>query len=247
MRLSEVEKFSINNLWNGVYRLLKESTSLQEAAQILADACFEDFKESLVLARVFATFPYAKLPDFNQQFVRKLAAEMRHEDKLTDNTPVLSLIGTRGVEPEWNDWRKSQGHLGVPLLSKEIVQGIPMMAQLLKDLGLGLDWLSLNEGNGVGEIRRGHAGGVFLVPDAKTSTDSQNRKIIPNQDFVEKYGVKTVFGNGARFGVQSNEFIVSIFFTRQSLDKNTAHRFNSLLYLFKTTTSHLVENGHLYP
>ena len=246
MRLSEVEKFSISNLWNGVYRSVKQSTSLQEAAQILAEACFEDFKESLVLVRVFATFPYAKLPDLNRQFARKLAAEMGHEDKLADNTPVLSLIGTRGVEREWNDWRKSEGHLGVPLLSKEIVQGIPMIAQMLKDLGLGLDWLSLPEGTGITE-RRGHTGGVFLVPDAKTSTDAQNREIIPDQDFVEKYGVKTVFGNGARFFVHSTEFIVSIFFTRQSLDKSIAHRFNSLIYLFKTTTSHLVENGHFYP
>ncbi len=245
MRLSEVEKFSINNLWNGVYRSLKESASLQEAAQLLADACFEEFKESLVLVRIFATIAHAKLPEFNRQFARNIAIEMGHEDKLTDNTPVLSLIGTRGVEPEWNDWRKSQGHLGIPMLSKEIVQEIPMIAQMLKDLGLGLDWLSVPEGNEIGESR-GHTGGVFLVPDAKTSTDSLNRKIIPGQEFVEKYGVKTVFGNGARFAVQSNEFIVSIFFSRQSLDKSIARRFNSLLYLFKTTTSHLVEGGHLY-
>ncbi len=245
MRLSEVEKFSINNLWNGVYRSLKESTSLQEAAQLLVDACFEEFKESLVLVRIFATFPYAKLPDFNRRFARNLAAEMGHEDELTDTTPVLSLLGTRGVEPEWNDWTKSEGHLGIPMLSRESVQGIPMMAQMLKDLGLGLDWLSVPEGNEIAESR-GHTGGVFLVPDAKTSTDAQNRKIIPGQDFVEKYGVKTVFGNGARSAVQSNEFIVSIFFTRQSLDKNTAHRFNSLLYLFKTITSTLVESGRLY-
>ena len=245
MRLSEVEKFSINNLWNGVYRSLKDSNSLQEAAQLLASACFEEFKESLVLVRIFATFPYAKLPDFNRQFARKVAVEMGHEDKLTDTTPVLSLIGTRGVEPEWNDWRKSEGHLGVPMLSKEIVQTIPMMAQMLKDLGLGLDWLSVHEGNGIGE-KRGHTGGVFLVPDAKTSTDAQNRKIIPDQDFVEKYGVKTVFGNGTRFAVQSNEFIVSIFFTRQSLDKSIAHRFNSLLYLFKTITAHFAESGRMY-
>ena len=245
MRLSEVEKFSINKLWNSVYRSLQEATSLEAAAQLLTDACFQEFKESLILVRIFITVPYAKLPDFNQKFAREFAAKMGREDELVENTPVLSLVGTRGVEPAWNDCRQSQGHAGIPMISKTVVQTIPMISQMLKDLGLGLDWLSGSVIGGTSESR-GHTGGVFLVPDAKISTDAQDRKIIPDQDFVEEYGVKTVFGNGARFALQGNDFLVSIFFTRQSLDKSIAHRFNSLLYLFKTITSHLVEAGRLY-
>lgn len=88
--------------------------------------------------------------------------------------------------------------------------------------------------------------GVYLVPDAKTATDTQDRNIIPEQGFVEEYGVKTVFGNGARIAVEGNDFLASIFFSRQSLDRSTAHRFNSLLYLFKTVTSPLVETGRLF-
>ena len=245
MRLSDVEKFSINNLWNGLYRQLKDCGSLQEAAQCLADACFEEFKESLVLFRIFVTVSYGKLPETNRRFVESLGAKIGHADELSESTPVLSLIGTRGVETSWNDWRLSESHMGIPMISRESVEEIPMLSQLLKDLGLGLKWLSPQEGS-IAE-RRGHTGGVFLVPDAASSTDSEGRKIIPGQEFVEKYGVKTVFGNGARLSVNSNDFLASIFFTRQTLEKDTAHRFNSLIYLFKTTTSHLVEGGFIYP
>lgn len=245
MRMSEVEKFSINNLWNGVYRSVKEAESIEEAAQCVVDTCFEEFKESVVLVRIFITIPYSDLPEPNRQFVNDLAVKMGNQEELCDQTPVLSLMGTHGVESAWNDWRSSEGHLGIPMTSKESVQAIPMIAQMLKDLGLGVEWLSKSDGNSIGESR-GHSGGVFLVPDAGTSTDSQGRNIIPDQEFVKKYGVKTVFGNGARFAVQSSDFLVSIFFTRQSLEKSTAHRFNSLLYLFKTVTTHLVEAGRWY-
>lgn len=127
MRLSEVEKFSINNLWNGIYRTLKDCDHFEDAAQCFVNACFEDFKESLILVRLFVTVPYGELPEFNRKFVSDVAASMGHTDELNDQTPVLSLVGTRGVEPAWNDWRQSQGHVGIPLISREVVQSIPMM------------------------------------------------------------------------------------------------------------------------
>lgn len=245
MRLSDVEKFSINNLWNGVYRSVKEAKSIEEAAQCVVDACFEEFKESVVLTRIFVSIPYGDLPESNRQFAKDFAVKMGNHEELNDQTPVLSLMGTRGVEATWNDRRSSEGHQGIPMISKETVEAIPMIAQMLKDLGLGIEWLSKSHDESVGESR-GHTGGVFLVSDAGTSTDSQGRKIISSQDFVENYGVKTVFGNGARFNVHSNGFLVSIFFTRQSLEKSTVRLFNSLLYLFKTVTTPLVDRGRWY-
>ncbi|KHD05663.1 hypothetical protein PN36_23135 [Candidatus Thiomargarita nelsonii] len=41
--------------------------------------------------------------------------------------------------------------------------------------------------------------GTFLVQDAKNDRDDQNRRIIPMQDFVADYKVKTVFGLGGRY------------------------------------------------
>ena len=245
MQLSEIEQFSINNLWNGIYRSVKESNSVEEAARYMTSACFEDYKESAVLVRLFITIPYGDLPEHNRKFASDLAQKMGKHAELNDRTPVLSLMGTRGVEPEWNDWRSSEGHQGIPMISKESVQAIPMVSQLLKDLGLGLEWLSREDGN-IASEPTGHSGGVFLVPDAATSTDSLGRHIIPSQDFVEKYGVKTVFGNGARFSSEKNDFLATIFFTRQSLDKSTARHFDSLLYLFKTVKNELVEKGSWY-
>jgi hypothetical protein len=64
---------------------------------------------------------------------------------LTGTTPVLSLVGTQGQEADWNDNRKSKQHRGVPLISAEFVDGIPMIARLLRELGVPLDWIDSHD------------------------------------------------------------------------------------------------------
>ncbi|MFH0940065.1 MAG: hypothetical protein V1899_12410 [Planctomycetota bacterium] len=44
-----------------------------------------------------------------------------------NETLVLSLMGTRGDEPAWNDRRSSAGHIGIPLASADFINKIPMM------------------------------------------------------------------------------------------------------------------------
>lgn len=49
---------------------------------------------------------------------------------------MLSLIASRGAEDDWNDIRKSRGHVGIPLVSQAFVMDIPMFSRLLQDLGV---------------------------------------------------------------------------------------------------------------
>jgi hypothetical protein len=224
---------------------LKNCRSLEEAAQKYIDTIYEEFEESLVLVRMFLSVSYSELPRFNQKFVTNLAAEKGIALELKNNTPVLCLIGTRGEEPEWNEWQKSKGHIGIPLVSTEFIETIPMVSRLLSDLGLSLNWLK-NSDSGLDIDVRGNIAGIFFVEDAKKSTDSKKRKIIPMQGFVKTYNVCSVFGIGGRYMLGSNNFVTVIFFTKEKFSKATAQRFVSLINLFKISTIRLVGQKRIF-
>ena len=63
MRIEDVTEASSMEFWNGVSPKLQQASSLEEAAQELAAAIHNQFDESVVLARVYATVPVAELPN----------------------------------------------------------------------------------------------------------------------------------------------------------------------------------------
>ena len=73
--------------------------SLEEVAQGLAEALLERFSESVVLARMYVTVTQAELPEEDKAFVARLASSKRVV--VTPSTPILSLIGTAGTQPDW--------------------------------------------------------------------------------------------------------------------------------------------------
>jgi hypothetical protein len=199
---------------------------------------YNEFKESIVLARLFATVPYGRLPAPNKNFVDALAKSKGVSQSIHDQTLVLSLIGTIGEESAWNDRRNSQGHVGIPLVSSAFIDAIPMMSRLLKQLGLGLDWIDQGDTNVV-KHTIGSMSGVFFVPDAASEVDQHGRKIIAAQDFVTKYGVKTVCGFGGGY-LGGATFSVTIIFLRETLDQNQVRAFAAGQSFFKAVTSDLV-------
>ena len=203
---------------NQMQSCLKDCRSLEEAAQKYIDKIYKEFEKSLVLLRMFFSVPYSKLPRLNQKFVTNLVEEKGISFELKNDTPVLSLIGTRGKESEWNEWRKSKGHIGIPLVSAEYIDAIPMVSRLLSDLGLKLNFLK-NSDSGLDVDVSGDIAGIFFVENAKEYTDSKNSKIIPMQDFVEAFNVYTVFGIGGRYMLGSNNIVSIIFFTKEKFNK----------------------------
>ena len=135
MRIGLTTPSRITDLWTRVEPGLREASCLEQAAQHLVDEVYQQYEESLVLSRVFLTVPFDALPPRNRRFVERLAGDAGAADGLGVATPVLSLVGTRGEEAEWNDRRLSRGHVGIPLISSAFVGEVPMIARLLRSWG----------------------------------------------------------------------------------------------------------------
>ena len=242
--ISSVTNEIMKNFSDKVKDYIAGYSFLEEAAQKFTDLLYDEYKESIVLARLFATVPFEKLPAANQAFVNKLAASQKISHLINNQTLVLSLLGTHGAKAAWNDRHHSQGHVGIPLASADFINAIPMMSRLLKELGLNLKWIESNDSEVVAKTI-GKMAGLFYVPDAKTSLDHKGRKIIAAQDYVAANNVKTVFGFGGGY-MLSTTFITIIIFTREMIEKNIAEKFLMLVNLIKTATLSMVREGKIF-
>jgi hypothetical protein len=208
-------------------------TTLQAASQACAEEIYDYYRDSLVLVRVYATRAYAKIPQHIQQFAREIADAQGVASMLQPESIILTLLGTAGVQADWNNCLRSRGHLGIPLVTASFVENLPMVAALMKDMGLGLDWLDRQD-NSIVVRELGRLARAFFVPDARTAVDAQGRKVVPASDFVAAYGVRTVFGLGG--GFLDGTFLAMIFFTREIIEKPKVEAFLPIINLFKLGT-----------
>jgi len=241
--LSSYSSQDIVGLNNKITDRIQGSSTLEEAAQNYMSVLYENLDESIVLSRFFMTIPFKELPEFNKEIVVNLAESSNITESIKEQTLILSLLGTRGVMPEWNDRFKSRGHMGIPLATKDFVDKIPMMSQLLRELKAKIDWLDYD--TSVVQKTSGSMAGVFYVPDAQTAVDHLNRKIIPAQDFVQEYNVKSVFGIGGGY-LGTPLFFSVIIFLREYIDKKIAERFLIQANKFKSNTLNLVDEGKIF-
>lgn len=241
--LNASSPFDVKNFSDRLQLELDDSGHLQEAAQKCARLLYEEFRESVVLARVFVTLPFRDLTPPVKAFVTGLAEARELLPQLHDDTQVLSLMGTCGAEARWDDRLQSGGHLGIPLLSESFIESIPMVARMMSDMGIGSDWFDKMEPD-ILVKSLGRAAGVFYVRDAKTWLDRQNRKIVSAQDFVEAHDVRTVFGLGGSY--LNGSFVTVIIFTRETLEQSQIESFMSLVNTFKGATIGLVMGGAIF-
>jgi hypothetical protein len=216
---------------------------LEVAAQELVSAIHSQFSDSVVIARAFYTVPFDSLPDANKSFVKNLSESAGAGAEIAGTTPVLSLIGTHGQEADWNDRRKSKGHVGIPLISASFVGAIPMISRLLKELGVPIDWVDSHDMEIIKKAIGGSVG-LFYVENAAEATDQEGRKIIAAQDFVSKYNVKSVFGTGAVY--ESGQMLVVVVFNRDIFSRSTSELFLTLASSFRNNTSSLVKEAKIF-
>jgi GAF domain-containing protein len=240
--IAQLDKPGRLQLERQVQRAINRSTSLEAAAQEYTRLVYEALHESIVLLRVFATVPARDLPAANRAFAEALAESAGQQ--LHGDTLVLSLLGTMGVEPAWCDRRRSTGHVGIPLVSREFVTQIPMISRLLQQLGIELDWFERNDTAIVGQSF-GLQSGVFYVDDAATAVDRQGRNIIPAQDFVANYGLRTVFGVGGGY-VGTPVYTTIITFCREHVERAQAEHFRAHIDRFKAETETLAKQGRIF-
>ncbi|HEY6233534.1 MAG TPA: hypothetical protein VIW69_00350 [Candidatus Elarobacter sp.] len=241
--IDDIDYDDLEALWSRLEPSLDGVRSLEEVARLFTDALYERFASSVVLARVFATVELQQLPPGDRAFVERFAASVGGLDELTDATPVLSLLASRGVEEAWNDRRRSQDHLAIPLLSERFVAEIPMISRLLNEIGFTPAW----SGAGSGFVTKTFANvnGIFYVDDARTAVDERERSIIPATAFVERYGIRTVFGFGGSY-IGRHTFISAIVFCRDEISRSQALRFIPLIGSLKAATTRLVNRGAIF-
>jgi hypothetical protein len=240
MKFEQATQATIAQLWTTVEQRVELATSLEEAAQALATTLYTQFAESAVLVRVYVTVPLVALSPGTRAFVETLPGAPA---ALTETTPVLSLVGTQGQKDDWNDRRKSRQHAAIPLISAEFVDGIPMIARLLRELGVPLDWIDSHDTRLL-VATIGSTAGLFYVDDAVRAMDDRGRKVIPAVDFVFAYHVKSVFGMGGAYC--DGQMLVVVVFCRDPVARVTAELFLPLVDLFKGKTASLVAPAKVF-
>lgn len=222
----------------------RRCSSLEEAAQAYMSILYENLSESIVLARIFATIPYMKLPEDIKGYVTNQVDLAGVSDKLKDTTLVLTLLGTRGADHFWDDRHNSRGHVGIPLVSRDFIDSMPMPVLLLRQLGIDLDWIDDDNANLILRTS-GRLSGVFYVQDAGSEIDEKNRRIITSEDFVNQWKVKTVFGIGGSY-LGSTTIFTTVIFVRETLERDIVDRFMLQADKFKTATMGITYNGKIF-
>lgn len=177
----------------------------------------EGQERACVLVRLFKTHPFGKLdPALRESASRAMFGE----EPAFAATPCLTLLATAGDQPEWNSRRESTGHQAIPLPSIRGVARIPMIAQLIKQLGLEVGSVLEPDPAVLMDLQQ-KTFNVFHVPEAVGSP-----YIPAQQAFVIPYGVRSVLGFGGV--LPEGDLFAVILFSRIPISPDTAELFKPL-------------------
>lgn len=187
-----------------------------------AERAVEFFRRELVdehrqpacaLVRFFKTHPYRDLPEDLQAVVRAGSPEAVSIPDLR----CLTLVATRGDEEDWNSRLTSRGHRAIPLMSVEMVQQAPMIAQLITQLGLPIaNVVRPSPALLLDQEQTTH--NVFFVPRALGSPH-----IVAQEEFVVRYGIQSVLGFGGLLA--SGDLFAVILFSKVPISPDAADQF----------------------
>lgn len=243
-KLSEASHRDFERLMDSTQKL-RGFGSLDAAAQAFVDTLYEQFQESLVLLRLFASLPYSALPPCDRELVDKKAADSGTASLYRADTPILTLLGTRGQRPEWNNRSMSEGFRCIPLVSSGYVGSLSMLSMQFKAMKLDLGLLDRWDST---VATSGHADqftGMLYVKDAGTDQDEQGRMAVPRQQFVAENQVKTALGFGT--GYPDHPTIVTLFvFTNETLERSQVEGFTPLLQNYLPMSKEILSKGPLF-
>ncbi len=203
-------------------RAMQGAATLEEAARRVTRFFFdssvgaESGARECALVRFFKTHAFGALEPDLQAFARARMGGREPWDEMR----CLVLLASSGEEPAWNSRRLSRGHRAIPLPSAEIVGRTPMVAELVREMGLDLEHVVAPRPQLVlGSEERAY--NVFYVPEAGGSP------FIPAQaDFVRPFGIRSVLGFGGL--LLNGEMYAVVLFTRVPVPPASADRFRSI-------------------
>lgn len=194
-----------------------QSHTMEQTANRMVRYFYENFrtpstgKRELALVRVFKTHPYRGL---NRRLQARAQALVPGR-YISPGTRCLMLLATMGDDPHWNVRQESRQHQVIPFIDQDFVQDNPMIARMIQQFGLPMGAVLNPEG--VGKMAQGMFN-VFHMP-----TVLKSPYVPAQQEFVEKYRLKSVVGFGGM--LPSNEWFAVILFSKVFVDKEIAHRF----------------------
>ena len=202
--------------------------SMEEASNRIVRYLYENFctkptgEKSCALVRLLKTHPYEDLEVELAQYARSM---LDHYPPLPA-MKCMTLLATVGEQTEWNSRHTSVGHKAIPLASESVVAQIPMISQLIRQLGLDIKTV-INPGpNLLVEIEQ-RKYNVFYVPEAI------GNPYIPAQDsFVIPFGIKSVLGFGGL--LPSGNLFAIIMFLKVQIPHSTTQMFSTLALNVKT-------------
>jgi hypothetical protein len=167
--------------------------------------------KACALVRTFVTAQFGQLPSDFQKSART------YKKDVADDARCLVLMGARGIKVEWGDTRSSKNIRSIPLECPEMPKELPMVAELLSQLGAPIERSALTGSKFlVSEKQRNF--NVFYVPDATSAS------AIPDQlGFVQPNNVKSVVGYGGI--LPSGNLFSVVLFLRASISHQAALAF----------------------
>ena len=196
------------------------ASSMEEAAERIVRYLYDRLRDpalerpACALVRMFVTLPFDELQPEQQSFSERILGA-----RPDPSMKCLTLLATAGDEPDWNSRHDSKAHQALPLPSAEAVSRSPMIAQLIRQLGIEISAL-LSETPLVIDSSQ-HTFNVFYVGDAVGSP------VIPAQrEFVIPYQVRSVLGFGGL--MPSGELFATILFSKSFIPREVADLFKTL-------------------
>jgi hypothetical protein len=212
-------------------RITRDTAGLEEAAGAVVGYLHDGFVDpgtggrECALVRFYMTHPFGGLPPELKAFARQRMGGREPWDTMK----CLVLLATAGSERAWNSRQLSRGHQAIPLPSVEIVEQAPMIAQLIRQMGLDLDSV-ISPRPELLQGLQGKTYNVFFVPKA------EGNSAIPAQDeFVRRHGIRSVLGCG---GIHvTGELYAAILFSRVEIPQESADRFRNIALDMKMAIS----------
>jgi hypothetical protein len=177
--------------------------SMEAAAQRVAEYLYGEL-EGAALVRLYKTHPFGELPADLRAFVG---------DGVGADVRCLTLLGTAGDAEAWNDRRSSQGHKAIALPSEQVVEQLPMVMQLITQLGIDVADVVRPDPRAVRELAQ-RTYDVFHVADAASSP------YVPAKDFVRDHGIRSALGFGGM--LYTGDFYAVVLFSKADVSADTA-------------------------
>lgn len=215
--------------------------SLEGACDATAGLLYRTLPD-MVLVRLFATVPLRLLDPFADAFARRLASTAGVAERLRDDTPVLTLMGTQGSQAAWCDRKASAGHVAIPLVSSEFVASIPMLSRAMTQLKLGITWL---DRSGRPMLQGNRQRAIFYVADPRTERDELSRLVIPGQDFVRDHDVNTAFGLCTSYTAHS-VLLFLVAFSRARIPRNAIAALTPAMDALRSATTSMIARDRLF-